>query len=247
LINSTDCKLNYFFVSTMPVDPITGLPSEDSSQETTSSGPLRPQSPLVRGSHLDRSVDRTKKRSNLTTQVDNDNLQLPAQRGELQGLIPRVFAVVHLRERLDHIGDVVQCVIEGKEEFITEQELLLIHPPNLEKTRFSMSRKKLKLQFIDDILDRVEEDRYLDPDLFDRRRKKLWHKSVTRSLKFINKFLDKEVPNGKDVQPKDGNESVASTNASTVHSKRGRPKTKVIAGVLSEPKKTIEEGEGEHY
>lgn len=35
----------------------------------------------------------------------------------------------------------VQSVIDGKEELVTEQELLSTHPLNLEKTRFTMSKK----------------------------------------------------------------------------------------------------------
>lgn len=65
----------------MSVDPITGLPNgDDSSQETQSIIPQRPQSPLVRGSHLDRSTDRAKKQSYFVNQLDNDHVQFPVKR-----------------------------------------------------------------------------------------------------------------------------------------------------------------------
>ncbi|KAF8375849.1 hypothetical protein PRIPAC_82278, partial [Pristionchus pacificus] len=228
----------------MSVDPITGLPNgDDSSQETQSIIPQRPQSPLVRGSHLDRSTDRAKKQSYFVNQLDNDHVQFPVKRGELQGFIPPAYGVVHMRERLDHIVDVVQSVIDGKEELVSEQELLSTHPLNLEKTRFTMSKKKLKLQFMDVILDRFDDDRSLHPQQFERRRK-LWHKSVARSLKLINKFLEKELLSCENVRQSDcnenpGNATVGSSAIQESISKtgRGRPKTKAILDNSTAPKK----------
>ncbi|GMS95868.1 hypothetical protein PENTCL1PPCAC_18043, partial [Pristionchus entomophagus] len=218
----------------MSVDPITGLPevdlvdSQSSSQSSLHS--IRPQSPLVRGTHLDRSVDRFKKRPNITNQIDNDQLQRPVQRYELHGSMPPPYDVINPRERLDHIVESIQCIIDGQEEFISEQELLLSHPPNLEKTRFSMSKKKLKLQFMDDILDRFDDERWMYPEQFARRRK-LWRNSVSRSVDFINMFLDGESSIGDYVRPNNADESCddtsmvsASTRASTPKTSRGRPR-----------------------
>lgn len=43
--------------------------------------------------------------------------------------------------------------------------------------------------------------------MFLERRRKLWHKSVARSLKFINKFLEKELLSCENVRQSDCNEN----------------------------------------
>ncbi|GMT24275.1 hypothetical protein PFISCL1PPCAC_15572 [Pristionchus fissidentatus] len=194
------------------VDPITGLPEvDDLSQEINCSLPLRPQSPLVRGSHLDKSVERPSRRINISS-VNNDCIQPPAKRSELQGFVPPAFVVVHPRERFEHIVDAIQHVIDGDGQFLPDDELLSHHPPNLEQTKFSMSKKKLKLQFIDDVLDRFEDERWLYPDLFARKRK-LWHKSVDRSVKFIDKFLHKHPTLGEYIRLHNAEQRIAKTAA----------------------------------